>query len=106
MELERLAINYFKDLFSTNEPFTPYNIAGHFPSLETSTLEDLNRDISDEEIFRMVKDIGAYKARGLDGYQAVFFHTQWNIIGSSFCKMIKAMCRNPQGRLKRLILPS
>lgn len=41
-----------------------------------------------EEIFLAIKSIGAYKAPGPDGYQAVFYHRFWDIMGSSFCALI------------------
>lgn len=68
--------NYFKDLFAKHDHLIPYNLTGQFPMLNPQTLDDLNKDISDEEIRKTVRSIGAYKAPGPDGYQAIFYHSQ------------------------------
>lgn len=94
IELERVATEYFKDLFFINEPSIPYILEGHFPALDSISLGDLDRNINDEEIHRTVKNIGAFKAPGPDGYQAIFYHSQWKLIGLSFCKMIMDIWEN------------
>lgn len=47
-----------------------------------------------EEIFYAVRSIGAYKATGPNGSQALFYHKYWNIIGDSFCNLIQSCFSN------------
>lgn len=66
-----------------------------FPPLEDSDTQMLDGQFSIEEITSAVKSIGAFKAPGPDGFQAIFYHTQWPIIGEDFCKMIQDMILYP-----------
>lgn len=76
-ELEVLVTNYLKNLFANSEITTPFSLTGQFPILDPMHVEDMQRMITDEEIGRTIKSIGAYKAPGPDGFYAVFYHSQW-----------------------------
>lgn len=67
-----MATGYFKQLFHIDEPFTPYVLSGHFPVLEEQIYTEMGRRLTDEEIGATIKNIGAYKAPGPDGFQAIF----------------------------------
>lgn len=68
---------------------------GHFPILEESYLSIPRQDISCNEIWKSIKRLGAYKAPSPDGFQAIFFHSQWPTVGDSICKLIKDIWENP-----------
>jgi len=38
--------------------------------------------------------MGPFKAPGKDSFQAVFYQSQWKIVGSSFCKLIMDALRD------------
>lgn len=50
IELEMVATNYFKVLFSSNEPLVPYVLEGHSPMMEEQVSKDSVRDITNKEI--------------------------------------------------------
>lgn len=94
-DLEVMATNYFKYLFSCGEAFHPYDLSGHFPPIDDHLLTDLNKGITITEIWQTVKSIGAFKAPRPDGFQAIFFHTQRTSVGPAFCNMIQDIWNNP-----------
>nr|GEW31274.1 hypothetical protein [Tanacetum cinerariifolium] len=51
-------------------------------------LEDLDRNITNEEIKATVWACGANKSPGPDGYTFEFFRRYWDIIGSDFCAAV------------------
>lgn len=93
--LEELATKYFKNLFTSEGNVSPYVHSGLFPALEAHKVAVLSNTVTDEEIGNVIRSIGAYKAPGPDGYQAVFYQSQWRTIGPSLCRMIKDMWDSP-----------
>ena len=84
-ELERLAINYYKRLYSTEDisldteklpqqGFTP-------PTWDE--LESLNKPFSGVDMESAVRSMGKYKAPGPDGFQLVFYQESWDVVGES-----------------------
>lgn len=67
-QLEALATNYFRNLFSNSEVVVPYPFCRLFPILDIQSLNDMVRELSNDEIASIVRSIGAYKAPGSDGY--------------------------------------
>ncbi|KAF7827191.1 ribonuclease H [Senna tora] len=67
----------------------PFPLTNCFLALSDSSLNRIQAPISDEEVKRAVFSIGAFKAPGPDGFQAIFFHSQWHIVGKSVCSLIK-----------------
>lgn len=60
-------------------------------------LEDLNRDVTfREEIVTTIRRFGNYKPLGLDGFQAIFYKSQWQIIGDEFCDLSNNIFGDPQ----------
>lgn len=93
--LESIATNFFKELFTATENVFPY----HFPTLDDFYVNDLDRMPTDLEIYHSIKNIGAYKAPAPDGFQVVFYHSQWKTIGVNFCNFLKELWNNP-GRIE------
>lgn len=54
------------------------------------------REVSSEEIHPTIKNIGAFKASGLNGFHAIFYKSQWVTMGDDFCRLIKGMFQNPR----------
>nr|KYP54028.1 Retrovirus-related Pol polyprotein LINE-1 [Cajanus cajan] len=51
--------------------------------------------ISDEEILQAIKRMGSFKAPGPDGLQAIFYQSQWNVVGPFVCKLIHDIEEQP-----------
>lgn len=94
-QLEHHATNYFKELFSDMGFSMTEDLQDSFPALEDADMLDISRPISNEEIQNTIKSFGAFKAPGPDGFQAIFYQSQWSIIEKSFCNLIHRIIDNP-----------
>ncbi|GKD24172.1 hypothetical protein Tco_1230386, partial [Tanacetum coccineum] len=67
------------------EPISPrLLLESQFPNVLTSDqLADLERDVTHEEIKKVVWDCGIIKSPGPDGYTFEFFHRYWKIIDNN-----------------------
>lgn len=52
-------------------------------------------EVTSEEIKDAIFSMGALKAPGLDGLHAMFYQSQWDIIGESVCSFIKECFQDP-----------
>ncbi|XP_028092237.1 uncharacterized protein LOC114292475 [Camellia sinensis] len=75
---------YFQNIFA----HTPISNLHHWNNLtkhiNVDDQLDMIRELSAPDIWRAVKNIKAFKAPGRDGYQAIFYHTFWGIVGQFF----------------------
>ena len=61
--------------------------------LEEDEYNELARLFAGDEIKRVVFYMGAFKAPGLYGYQALFFQRYWDITGGQFIHMVLKVLR-------------
>ena len=54
----------------------------------------LDNEIKDREIQQAIFSMSPLKAPRVDGLHAMFYQTQWHIVGESFCKVIKDVFRS------------
>ena len=82
-ELKTLAVDFYKALYSKNgmAMLDSDSLEHRFPSLTTEQLSALERPFAPIEVWNALKDMKLYKARGLDGFQAIFFQRYWNVAG-------------------------
>lgn len=59
------------------------------PCLNEVHNSSLNQPILDDEVLRAAKSIGALKAPGPNGIQAVFYKKCWDLVGQSITNMVK-----------------
>ncbi|OMO94104.1 RNA-directed DNA polymerase [Corchorus capsularis] len=52
-------------------------------------LDALHREVSEEEIERAIRCIGAHKAPGPDGFQACFFQKNWDTVKLGVINIVK-----------------
>lgn len=95
-DLEQLATGYFRNLFSMHDTAIPFHMQNSFPILDDAMVRNLAKDVTDEENFQIVKSFGAFKAPNPDGFQTIFYHSQWQLVGASFCEMIKKIFEEPR----------
>lgn len=88
-QLEKHVSTYYKNLFHDEEPLWSFGLSGMFPIINAEEMQKLERRVSDEEIYQTVKRIGSFKAPGPDGFQAIFFQNQWQVIGKEFCILLQ-----------------
>lgn len=96
-KIKLIVENFFKNLFSVDNDFryTKYLVKGYFPALGNIALEEIQAPVTHEEIKRVVFSMGAYKASALDGLQAAFFQSQWDMVDPSVFKFILNCFNNP-----------
>lgn len=90
VELEELAIKYFKRLYSledVDEVRDGLSKEG-FVQLTNAEQNDLNKPFLVEEVVVAVKSMGKFKAPGPDGYQPVFYQECWEVVGSSVTRFV------------------
>ncbi|XP_025625104.1 uncharacterized protein [Arachis hypogaea] len=59
------------------------------PSLSREAIESLTRDVSKEEVRKMIMGINYFKAPGTDGFQAFFFKKYWEVVGTEVWELVK-----------------
>lgn len=59
------------------------------PCLNEVHNSSLNQPILDDEVLRAAKSIGALKAPGPNGIQAIFYQNCWDIVGQPITNMVK-----------------
>ncbi|KAA3453866.1 reverse transcriptase [Gossypium australe] len=89
--LQNKAVKFFERLdgeVSTNLRTMPKN---GFPRIEPSEITFLEAVISNEEIKKALFDMAPLKAPGSDGFHALFFQSQWDILGNDVCQWVKSV---------------
>lgn len=47
-------------------------------------ISDLGLGVDLEELYDVVKSMGVFKAPGPNGFQALLYHSQWDVVGVPF----------------------
>lgn len=66
-----------------------YNNPNFFPALDSEDLNNLNREVTDDDIKMSMFSIGSLKALGPDGFLAKFYHDNWSLCSSDIYSMVK-----------------
>lgn len=76
--------NYFLQLYTDNGgAYQPWLLpSGRFPLLSAEENNKLCSRFTAKEIWNFVFEMGAFKAPGPDGYQALFFQKHWDLVGN------------------------
>ncbi|XP_028767839.1 uncharacterized protein LOC114725488 [Neltuma alba] len=90
VEVKALVLNYFKNLYICEEQsscvlFTRTS----FPLIDRSTLFDMSRAPSVEEVKSALFSMGPYKAPGVDGFSPIFYQSNWSIVGAKLCDFVR-----------------
>lgn len=93
-EVESLVSNFYKELFTGTPGMTPFCLKGAFPKLSENSLRSLESNITRKEICQTVMNMGRFKAPGPDGLQAIFYQSQWDIVGETLCQLIMGIFAN------------
>lgn len=95
VSLKCMIVDYFRKLYEATESLSTLSTSTTFPSLSSYDLLRLEGIFSDIAIKDVVFSIGPLKALGPDGLQPIFFQSQWDIIGSSVCDLVRKVYLNP-----------
>ena len=58
-----MVLSFYRDIFQDDGVCEPFCFKGCFPRLEASCLEEMRKDVSEEDIKKVVFSIGSFKAR-------------------------------------------
>ncbi|KAG7579386.1 Ribonuclease H domain [Arabidopsis thaliana x Arabidopsis arenosa] len=89
-DLEKLATDYYRKLYSMEDVDSA---AIKLPSdgfvrLTDQELTALNKNFLPGEVEKAIKSMGKYKALGPDGFQPIFYHHCWEVLGSSVVRFV------------------
>lgn len=88
--LQQHACQYYQNLYTAEpRPTSPYPHRGMFPPIPPSSLAALNATVSLEEVKRALFDMQPLKAPGKDGIHALFYQSQWDVVGSSLHRLVQ-----------------
>lgn len=94
--LKSMTVSFFQNLYiddmGNNMSFP---IRGCFPSLSENDVVGFSADLRMFEVKKALFAIGALKASGPDGFQAIFFQKQWPIVGESVFQPSYDIFQNP-----------
>lgn len=91
-EIRDYAVSFFSKLYPKEDAiYHPYHVVNAFPVLEESRMQALGQAVEDEEIKNVIFSMKALKAPGIGGLHALFYQTQWHVVGKSVCSLIKGI---------------
>ena len=89
-EIRTYAVSFFANLYSKEErEYRVYPASNDFPRMTSDMLSTIMQPVNDEEIMRTVFSMHPTKAPGVDGLHAIFYQSQWQVVGPSVCKVVK-----------------
>lgn len=82
--LRTMVSNYFKSLYSGRDTHPlPYRAKGSILGISDALMHNLAANVTKEEVRSALFDMAPLKAPCIDGLQALFFQSQWDIVGDS-----------------------
>lgn len=89
-DLEKLATDYYRKLYSVEDvdPAAIQLPSDGFVRLTDQELTALNITFLAGEVEKAIKSMGKYKAPGPDGFQPIFYHHCWEVVGSSVVRFV------------------
>ena len=83
-DLERLACEFYQNLFSAQDELQPDLICTHVPRKITPEMSDfLEKPFIEKEVEAALFQMAPSKAPGVDGFNAGFFQTHWQLLKAS-----------------------
>lgn len=94
--LKTMAMNFYAALFSQEPPIGEVmSLCATSNAFLTEDVIDIERPLCNEEIKEAMFSMGPFKAPGTDGFHAIFFQSQWDVVGSSVCNFVKKAFAEP-----------
>ena len=99
--LKSMIRDYFLSLYCGTQSGEAFPLRGCFPTVSASDWTHIYRPLSVDEIKSTLFSMGGLKAPGPDGLHALFFQSQWSIVGDSVYAMVSDIFHNPE-RVKEI----
>ncbi|CAN1136444.1 hypothetical protein LINPERHAP2_LOCUS9464 [Linum perenne] len=87
--LKCMALLYFKEVYR-EERHVSVQIPSGFIRISPSQADSIRRLPSLDELHKVVKSMGGFKALGKDGFHPIFFQKHWDTVGSSIAHLIQS----------------
>lgn len=101
--MRQLVVIFYKDLFKDEEIERRWDVTRQWwGAVREDELRRIGRPVQVEEIIRAIFSMGGYKAPGDDGFQAIFYQQNWEVVGASVCDLLRVRWKL-QRRWKRSI---
>ncbi|KAH1121735.1 hypothetical protein J1N35_004895 [Gossypium stocksii] len=84
--LKQEAVTFYKNLYKEQSRGMDGLGSGAFPILSQEDILFLSRPVSNDEIKKALFDMAPLKAPGSDGLHAIFYQSQWEVVGPSICE--------------------
>ncbi|KAL9682070.1 hypothetical protein QQ045_013863 [Rhodiola kirilowii] len=102
IEIKEHFVNFFKDLFNGSFNSTPADplIIRSGSKVSAADCINLVKDISYNEVAKVVKQLPSCKAAGPDGYNVELFRAAWNVCGADIVRSINTFFKTgimPEG---------
>lgn len=86
--LKKLAVDFFSNLFKSDHQGPHEFICGEFPTMENEHNAAWCEEWMTNEIEKALREMGAWKAPGPNGYQPGFYKATWETTGQSVLKFV------------------
>ncbi|XP_058759648.1 uncharacterized protein LOC131632954 [Vicia villosa] len=94
-DLKNHVTDFYKGLFASNNSWWSWKGSEIcYPKLEVATVQELNKDISNDEVRKALFSMKPWKAPGTDGFPAGFYQRVWKVIREDLTKFVKDVWRN------------
>ncbi|EOX92769.1 Uncharacterized protein TCM_001651 [Theobroma cacao] len=88
-EVRLHAVDFFRKLYYKETKTLPaYPIRGKFPMLNRTDYDRLTTPVGDKEVHEALFAMKPMKTPGIDRIHALFFQSQWDVVGSRVVKYV------------------
>ncbi|KAL6204881.1 hypothetical protein ACLB2K_022148 [Fragaria x ananassa] len=89
-EMEEIILRYYKKLFtSSNLQLREQDLSFVTEVISEDANRQLNGTISEEQVFKALKQMHPSKAPGPDGFSPVFYQQFWNVVGTDVVAAVR-----------------
>ncbi|CAL5194730.1 unnamed protein product [Lathyrus oleraceus] len=91
-QLKEKINNYYKQLFRLSDKWQNWHQTHiTYPSLEDVEIDNLDLQVTNDEIKRAIFDMKPWKSPGPDGFPARFYQKSRDIVGRNVCDFVKCI---------------